>query len=83
MMKYMFPILTQNQNEDVISITNEDNLSKFNVLVSAIKTALMINSANKSTLNHAIINIITTGWDINETHFISNCHCNFKFCLCR
>ena len=50
MMKYVFPILTQDQNEDAISISNEENLSKFNVLVSEIKAALMINNANKNTL---------------------------------
>ena len=79
----MFPILTQDQNEDAISISKEENLSKFNALVSEIKIALMMNNANKNTFNYAIINIITTGVYINETHFISNCHCNFKFCLCR
>lgn len=59
------------------------NLSKFNVLVSEIKAALKINNANKNTFTYANMNIITTGVYINETHFISNCHCNFKFCLCR
>ena len=59
-MKYVFPILTQDQNEDAISISNEENLSKFNVLVSEIKAALMINNANKNTFTYANMNIITT-----------------------
>jgi hypothetical protein len=60
MMKYVFPILTQDQNEDAISISNEENLSKFNVLVSEIKAALMINNANKNTFTYANMNIIVT-----------------------
>lgn len=59
-MKYVFPILTQDQNEDAIFISNEENLSKFNVLVSEIKAALMINNANKNTFTYANMNIITT-----------------------
>lgn len=56
----MFPILTQDQNEDAIFISNEENLSKFNVLVSEIKAALMINNASKNTFTYANMNIITT-----------------------
>lgn len=59
-MKYVFPILTQDQNEDAIFISNEENLSKFNVLVSEIKAALMINNASKNTFTYANMNIITT-----------------------